>query len=97
MLKIIRNIIRYYITLCGLIINGIAINFLSAKAPSIKELVIPTPEEYMQTFIYAKYITTIIMFTLLIISVSISFLSHYPDKKDCLQYKRLVYNMSKHQ
>lgn len=47
MLKIIRHTIYYYLILCGLALNGIAIHFLIAKTPSIKELVMPTPEEFI--------------------------------------------------
>lgn len=82
MLKLIRNTIRYYLVLCGLFINGLAINFLITKAPSIQELVLPEPEEFMQVFSYGKYITMIAMFALLAISIIVSFLSHCPEEKD---------------
>lgn len=82
MLKIIRNTIRYYLVLCGLFINGLAIDFLITKAPSIKDVVVPTPAEFIQTFSYGKYITATAMFALLAISIIISFLSHCPEAKD---------------
>ncbi len=47
MLKIIRRTIRSYLILCGLTLNGIAINFLITKAPSVNELVLPTPKEFI--------------------------------------------------
>lgn len=85
MLKIIRNTIRYYLVLCGLFINGLAIDFLITKASSIKDVVVPTPAEFIQTFSYGKYITATAMFALLAISIIVSFLSHCPEEKDHLQ------------
>lgn len=77
MIKIIRHTIRYYLILCGLTLNGIAIHFLIAKTPSIKELVIPEPEEFMQVFTYGKYVTATALFALLVVSVCASFLDNY--------------------
>lgn len=77
MLKIIRNTIRYYLVLCGLFINGLAIDFLITKAPSIKDVVVPTPAEFIQTFSYGKYITATAMFALLVVSICASFLDNY--------------------
>lgn len=82
MLKLIRNTIRYYLVLCGLFINGLAIEFLIEKAPSIQEIIVPTPAEFIQTFSYGKYITATAMFALLAISIIVSFLSHCPEAKD---------------
>ena len=77
MLKIIRHTIRYYLILCGIALNGIVIHFLIAKTPSIKELVMPTPEEFIQESTYGKYVTTTAMFALLVVSISASFLDNY--------------------
>lgn len=77
MLKLIRNTIRYYLVLCGLFINGIVIHFLIAKTPSIKELVMPTPEEFIQVFTYGKYVTATALFALLVVSICTSFLDNY--------------------
>lgn len=77
MLKLIRNTIRYYLVLCGLFINGLAIEFLIKKAPSIQEIIVPAPAEFIQTFTYGKYITATAMFALLVISICASFLDNY--------------------
>ena len=61
MLKIIRNTIRSYLILCGLTLNGIAINFLTTKTPQTNKLVIPTPKEFMQIFTYGKRFTAAII------------------------------------
>ena len=77
MKQIIRNTIRYYLVLCGLFINGLAIDFLITKAPSIQELVLPEPEEFIQVFTYGKYVTATALFALLVVSVCASFLDNY--------------------
>lgn len=77
MQRIIRNTIRYYLVLCELFINGLAIDFLIAKTPSIKELVMPTPEEFIQVFTYGKCVTATAMFALLVVSICASFLDNY--------------------
>lgn len=82
MKQIIRNTVRYYLVLCGLFINGLAIEFLIEKAPSIQEIIVPTPAEFIQTFSYGKYITATAMFALLAISIIVSFLSHCPEAKN---------------
>lgn len=81
MIKIIRHTIRYYLILCGLALNGIAIHFLIAKTPSIKELVMPTPEEFIQTFTYGKCITATAMFALLVVSICALFLDNYEKSR----------------
>lgn len=81
MLKIIRHTIRYYLVLCGLFINGLAIEFLIEKAPSIQEIIVPAPAEFIQTFTYGKYITATAMFALLVISICTSFLDNYEKSR----------------
>lgn len=81
MLKLIRNTIRYYLVLCGLFTNGLAIDFLITKAPSIKDVVVPTPAEFIQTFSYGKYITVTAMFALLVVSICASFLDNYEKSR----------------
>lgn len=49
MREIIRNTIRLYLTVCGIVMNWLAINFLILKAPSAKELVLPTPLSPIQS------------------------------------------------
>ena len=60
-LKIISDTIRSYLILCGLTLNGIAINFLATKAPQANELVMPTPKEFMQIFTYGKRFTAAVI------------------------------------
>lgn len=81
MLKIIRHTIRYYLILCGIALNGIVIHFLIAKTPSIKELVMPTPEEFIQVFTYGKCVTATAMFALLVVSICASFLDNYEKSR----------------
>lgn len=61
MLDIIRRTIRYYLILCGLTLNGIAINFLVTKAPPVSKLVMPTHKEFMQIFTYGKRFTATVI------------------------------------
>lgn len=79
--QIIRNTIRMYVILWGVLINGLIINYLIMKVPSAKELVQPTPEEFMQVFTYGKRFTALIMFAMLGISLIASLLSYREDKK----------------
>lgn len=80
MKEIIRNTIRMYFILWGLLINGLIINYLIMKVPSAKELVQPTPEEFMQIFTYGKRFTALIMLAMLGISLVPSLLSYHEDK-----------------
>lgn len=81
MKEIIRNTIRMYFILWGLLINGLIINYLIMKVPSAKELVQPTPEEFIQVFTYGKRFTALIMFAMLGISLIAPLLSYHEDKK----------------
>lgn len=81
MLKLIRNTIRYYLVLCGLFINGLAIEFLIAKAPSIKDIVVPTPAEFIQTFTYGKYITATAMLIMLTFGIIAFAITTFEKKK----------------
>lgn len=81
MLKIISDTIRSYLILCGIMLNGIAINFLATKAPKANELVIPTPKEFMQIFTYGKRFTAAVMLILLVVSICNSFLNYHEEKK----------------
>lgn len=79
--QIIRNTIRMYFILWGVLTNGLIINYLIMKVPSAKELVQPTPEEFMQVFTYGKRFTALLMFAMLGISLIASLLSYHEDKK----------------
>jgi hypothetical protein len=70
-----------YFILWGVLINGLIIDYLIMEVPSAKELVQPTPSEFMQIFTYGKRFTAILMLTLLTLSLIASLLSYHEDKK----------------
>jgi|GEM_PF-4575869 hypothetical protein len=81
MLKIIHKTIRYYLILCGLLINGLAIDFLITKAPSINDVVVPTPEEFIQTFTYGKRFTATVMPIILTFGIIAFAITTFEKKK----------------
>lgn len=81
MKEIIHSTIRLYISICGILVNGLAINYLIMKVSFPKELVLPTPAEFMQVFNYGKRFKATFMLILLVMSIGISVINYYEDKK----------------
>lgn len=84
MKEIVRNTIRLYISICGVLVNGIAINYFIMKASLPKELVMP-PQEFIQDavkiFTYGYRFMFAPALIILIISLILTVANYYEDKR----------------
>lgn len=85
MKEIVRNTIRLYISICGVLVNGIAINYFIMKASLPKELVMPPPQEFIQDAVKIFTYDYRFMFApaliILIISLILTVANYYEDKR----------------
>ena len=85
MKEIVRNTMHLYISICGVLVNGIAITYFIMKASLPKERVMSSPQEFIQDavqiFTYGYRFMFAPALIILIISLILTVANYYEDKR----------------